>query len=56
MASVEDLYKAFGVIADAKDKAGEVSLVLDKFLRTKTPFIDNQPFPQLGFSSLIFAL
>jgi hypothetical protein len=24
MTTVEDLYKAFGVLADAKDKAGEV--------------------------------
>lgn len=27
MAGVEDLYKQFGILADAKEKAGEVSLI-----------------------------
>jgi hypothetical protein len=29
MDGVEHLYKSFGVLADAKDKAGEVSIIVE---------------------------
>ena len=37
MATIEQLYKDFGVLADAKDKAGEVSFAA-KVIETESVF------------------
>ena len=41
MASIEQLYKDFGVLADAKDKAGEVRI--NSLLETKNNCKNGQP-------------